>query len=449
VTTEPPELFRYAAETRNSAAARRAHPPAAEPTRGHVARWGVEPFSRGSWTALRPGATPESRRRLGAPIDDRFVVAGDATNPTQPSMVHGAFLEGRRAATWAAGSGAPGDRVVVIGAGLAGLGAAAHLRDRGVDVVVVEARDRLGGRAHTLRLGDVMVDLGAAWLQQLPQNPFVDMAASRGVRLVSTDFHAPLAAAADGSVVGVSAALDALAAHLCAADADASIADMLPGYLAGLSPTDRRAAQMAIDLDLDLENGAPFEDLSARWVLREPGVGGGDAWLPGGYIELADHLAAELDIRLGHEVRSIRWDTTDVQVTAIDVTGATVTIDATRCICAIPVWLLPTIELHPGLTPMHRRALDDLAVCVVEKVVLQYDTRWWPRNPSGNGYLRWYDSPVNWGEWLDLSDHVGTPTVAGLIAGDAVRREHIGRTDAEVIAAAHGSFVRWAAAAPR
>jgi monoamine oxidase len=67
------------------------------PVGGHVARWADERFSQGSWTALRPGATPDSRRRLGVPIDGRFVVAGDATNPTDPSMVHGAWAEGRRA----------------------------------------------------------------------------------------------------------------------------------------------------------------------------------------------------------------------------------------------------------------------------------------------------------------------------------------------------------------
>ncbi|MCA1664958.1 MAG: FAD-dependent oxidoreductase, partial [Myxococcales bacterium] len=41
--------------------------------------------------------------------------------------------------------------VVVVGAGVAGLAAAARLRARGCDVVVVEGRTRAGGRVHTLR----------------------------------------------------------------------------------------------------------------------------------------------------------------------------------------------------------------------------------------------------------------------------------------------------------
>jgi protoporphyrinogen/coproporphyrinogen III oxidase len=53
--------------------------------------------------------------------------------------------------------------VAVIGAGLAGLTAAYRLRQRGFDVTVFEARDRVGGRVWTVRKGDFIMDLGAAF----------------------------------------------------------------------------------------------------------------------------------------------------------------------------------------------------------------------------------------------------------------------------------------------
>jgi hypothetical protein len=80
----------------------------------------------------------------------------------------------------------------------------------------------------------------------------------------------------------------------------------------------------------------------------------------------------------------------------------------------------------------------------LEKVVLQFDQRWWPRSPTG--YLRWYDTPVNWLEWLDLTDALGKPTIAGLIAGDAVQREFAGRTDEEIAFAARDALRAWALA---
>ena len=53
--------------------------------------------------------------------------------------------------------------VVVVGAGLAGLTAAAALHGAGRTVVVVEARAQVGGRIKTLTGDDLCLDLGATW----------------------------------------------------------------------------------------------------------------------------------------------------------------------------------------------------------------------------------------------------------------------------------------------
>ncbi|MEU0298723.1 flavin monoamine oxidase family protein [Streptomyces sp. NPDC006175] len=54
--------------------------------------------------------------------------------------------------------------VVVVGAGLAGLTAADQLAQAGYDVIVVEGRDRIGGRIHTVEVAGVAVDAGATWV---------------------------------------------------------------------------------------------------------------------------------------------------------------------------------------------------------------------------------------------------------------------------------------------
>ena len=55
-------------------------------------------------------------------------------------------------------------RTVVIGAGFAGLAAACELADRGHDVLVLEARDRVGGRVWSERLGDAVIERGAEFV---------------------------------------------------------------------------------------------------------------------------------------------------------------------------------------------------------------------------------------------------------------------------------------------
>jgi monoamine oxidase len=67
--------------------------------------------------------------------------------------------------------------VAIIGAGAAGLGAAHALRGAGISFVVLEARDRVGGRGHTIMASpEVTFDLGCGWLHSADQNAFVRIA---------------------------------------------------------------------------------------------------------------------------------------------------------------------------------------------------------------------------------------------------------------------------------
>lgn len=407
-------------------------PPA--PLWWHVARWGDDPFSRGAWSTLRPGGTPRHRRLLGEPVDDRFVLAGEATSVTDPAMVHGAWERGVAAAGWAFDRGS--QHVIVVGAGCAGLAAARELRRLGVEVTLLEARDRIGGRVHTVPLDDVVADAGAAWLQQYDRNVLARLAEGLGVPTVRTHFDRPLVAAVDGPVPDVGAALHALRESVDPASAE-PLGTFVRRHLDGLDAESRRAAQFAIDADVVLESGVPVDEMSAA-SLGEPGVGDGDHHLPLGLGRLLDTLVGGLDVRLGHPVRRIEWNRSGVRVDGEF---------ADRCICTIPIAVLPEVDLDPGLPAAHRDALAHLTTGVVEKVILRFADRWWP--VSASGYLRWYDAPASWGEWLDLTDSVGAPVVAGLIAGPAVARHHHGRTDREVALAATDALAAWAAAVGR
>src|SRR5260370_15437571 len=67
--------------------------------------------------------------------------------------------------------------VAIIGAGAAGRGAARALENSGLSVIVLEARDRVGGRAHTIQVApDVTFDVGCGWLHSADKNSFVKIA---------------------------------------------------------------------------------------------------------------------------------------------------------------------------------------------------------------------------------------------------------------------------------
>ncbi|WP_160329422.1 FAD-dependent oxidoreductase, partial [Pseudomonas sp. ADP] len=217
-------------------------------------------------------------------------------------------------------------------------------------------------------------------------------------------------------------------------DRQLPLAEAVERYLADLDAAQARATGFAIDANLVLEACLPLAQLSSD-ALDEEGVGNGDRFLPGGYGQLIAHLAQGLDIRPGQPVTHIDWSGEQVRVN--DERGD-------FCICSVPLGVLKTLRFTPALPAAQQDALAHLGMGRLEKVVLQFEQRWWPRSPSG--YLRWYDSPASWGEWLDLTDAVGVPTVAGLIAADAVERQFAGRSDEQIALAARDALQAWAAA---
>ena len=70
--------------------------------------------------------------------------------------------------------------VVVVGGGAAGVAAARHLHDAGVDCLIIEARDRLGGRAWTTESDGYPIDLGCGWLHSANRNPWREIAEAQG-----------------------------------------------------------------------------------------------------------------------------------------------------------------------------------------------------------------------------------------------------------------------------
>ncbi|WP_229071097.1 FAD-dependent oxidoreductase [Actinoplanes sp. DH11] len=399
-----------------------------------VSRWGDDPWARGSWSLIGRHGTPADRIALGAPAGDRLRIAGEATHPTRAGMTHGAYEQGVGAAVWAAGLGHR--RVLVAGAGMAGLAAARELAARGVRAQVWEARDRIGGRTAGIDLDGFTFDLGANWLQQYDDNVLARIAEELGLTVVDTDFTDPLVLGSgrDGVPDGLERALRT---RLAQAPPQASVADVLAAWLADPAPFTAGAIRRFVDAEIVMDSGAPLTWLSARHGF-EPGVGEGDRWIVGGYRLLVEHLAAGLQVRRARPVRSVRVDADGVTV------NDAARFDAVIVTVPLPVLAAGGIAFEPALPAAHRAALGRLGAGRVEKVVLRFDARFWPEHPAG--YYRVHGpAPTDVSEWLDATAADGVPTLVGLFAGAWLDGLWTG-SDAEVARRAAAIFTEAAAA---
>ena len=76
--------------------------------------------------------------------------------------------------------------IIIIGAGISGLAAAKKLHDKGFNVTVLEAQNRVGGRLRTNRSLGVSFDEGASWIHGIDKNPITTLAQEAGMGTFTT-----------------------------------------------------------------------------------------------------------------------------------------------------------------------------------------------------------------------------------------------------------------------
>ena len=393
-----------------------------------VSRWGEDEWSRGAWSLIGVDGTPADRTTVGSPVGTRLRIAGEGTHPTRAGMTHGAHEQGVQAGEWAAALGHR--RVVVVGAGIAGLAAAQELRGHGVDVQVWEARDRVGGRAVGVEVGGSTFDLGANWLQQFDENVLARTAEALGLRTVATDFTDPLVLGSPtGGVPRPEGLARGLRERLATAAPGTSIGQVVEEWLRDPRPWTAEVVRRFVDAEVVMDTGVPLSSLSARHGF-EAGVGEGDRWIVGSYRRLLDHLAEGVDVRLRRPVRRVEVRDDGVLVTGADegVHDGEVRSDAVIVTVPFAVLAAGAVEFVPPLPGGHRDALARLPTGRVEKVVLRLDRRFWPEHAAG--YYRVHGPGAgSVSEWLDATEADRRPTLVGLFAGPWVEELWAGEDD--------------------
>ncbi|MEF3405085.1 NAD(P)/FAD-dependent oxidoreductase [Agromyces sp. CCNWLW203] len=334
---------------------------------------------------------------------------------------------------------------IVIGAGVAGLTTARLLARAGRRVIVLEARDRVGGRVWTDRGDGLVTDLGASWIHGVAGSPVAEAAEAFGMRMIEFTVGGyqpdsrPIAyygpdgerltdAAAQGFARDIRSVDAALVEVIAASEPDASYRDVTERALTRQGWGIERAQRVREFLEHRAEEqyGAWIEDLAAHG-LDDDSIDGDEVVFPGGYDRLPERLAGGLDIRLEHVVARVHWSPGGVTVTTDR--GA---FTAATAVVTVPVGVLQSDEfvIEPPLPEPVAGALGRLTMNAFEKVVLRFPTKFW----DDGVYAIRQQGPESrrWHSWYDLTPLHGTPTLLTFAAGPTAK-ETSGWSDQQVV----------------
>jgi len=337
--------------------------------------------------------------------------------------------------------------VIVIGAGAAGLGAARALRAAGKSVLVLEGRNRIGGRVHTSHVWkDAPLDLGASWIHGISGNPLTALAKQFHLTTKVTDYN--------------SVQVYDTAGHAISDAADSKLGSLFDSFTKAINtlrdkidepgenqlsleqgyqrvvPGMHLSAAERVDLDYTItteivdDYGASIADLSLLNWDQDDELGGDDMLFPTGYSQMMQGLASGLAIKLGQVVSRI-----EVRSSGVQVTTTKGSFSAPRAVVTLPLGVLKSgrVTFSPALPARKQGAIDRLAMGVLDKVYLRFPKAFWPSGPQFFGYIP--PSGGEWTEWMNFNYVLHKPIIMAFNAGrtaDDVER----RSDQQVVAGA-------------
>lgn len=330
--------------------------------------------------------------------------------------------------------------VAVLGAGAAGLAVALSLVRTGRRVVLIEARERIGGRIATRPVvtqngQSFPVELGAEFIHGLPEESWT-LVGEAGLE-TSECSGRPLEFA-DGRLRETGggwfhvleqmtewwarqpAGFDAsFAQYLEGAGLPAAAADGSAAYVEGFNAADRRIISVAA---------------LARQQLAEDAIEGDRNFrLRAGYVALPAYLARRFaaaggELRLSSTVTSVRWRPHEVTLAGTGADGAAFEIHASRAVITLPLGVLQSGSVHFDPLPAPVRVAASMVMGKARRITLQFARRFWledvKRAMNGRGgdfsflFTREALVPTWWTPeplpWPVITGWVGGPKVACL-----------------------------------
>ncbi|KAL1215195.1 putative polyamine oxidase 4 [Cardamine amara subsp. amara] len=329
--------------------------------------------------------------------------------------------------------------VIVIGSGISGLAAARNLSEASFKVIVLESRDRIGGRIHTDYSFGCPVDMGASWLHGVSdENPLAPIIRRLGLTLYRTSGDDSILYDHDLESYG----LYDMHGHKIPPQLVMEVGEAFKRILEETEKIrDETANDMSVlqgisivldrNPELRLE-GMAYEVL--QWYIcrmeawfavdanlislkcwdQDECLSGGHGLMVQGYEPVIRTIAKDLDIRLSHRVTKVSRTSNNKVVVGVE-GGNNFVADAV--IITVPIGVLKAnlIQFEPELPQWKTTAISGLGVGNENKIALRFNRAFWP-NVEFLGMV----APTSYacGYFLNLHKATGHPVLVYMAAGN-------------------------------
>lgn len=328
-----------------------------------------------------------------------------------------------------------GERVLVIGAGMAGIATARALTDRGYSVTVLEARKAIGGRIRTDTSLGVPVDLGASFIHGSRGNPLIGLTRQFGAETYDTNQGEDILVNAAGAIISrklqaqgqreYSSIVDRLLEIQEELNTDRSIGSVTESLLRRIRQRRGAAigdiASFLVTSEIGMEFGAELTKMSLLHFGEDEAFSGSDLIIKQGYITLLEGLAQALDIRCNQKVTQIGWNTSGVRVTT-----SQGTFEADRVVVTLPLGVLKRkgVVFSSGLPRAKAAAIAGVGIGVLDKTYFKFSTPFWQTQSERVGFIgnvgRRTSREIP--EFYTLDQALGAPILFGFTAGSQAKR---------------------------
>lgn len=315
-------------------------------------------------------------------------------------------------------------KILIIGAGMAGLAAANKLRANNHDVTILEANNQIGGRIRTDNSLGIPFDLGASWIHGTKNNPVAELATQCNVKFSPYEFYNCLFSNRTRQIISVEEftkfhhafdnALKTVSQFTKSTSNDMALSNALDTVIPQTHAL--RSQQDMWDAEIEylgLLMGSELSRVSTRQYHEEEVLHGGNQLVVEGFVSIIERLAEGYDIQFNTAVTGVIYRHNKVEV----ITNQGV-FQGDKVIVTVPLGVLKkeAISFDPPLPPCKKAAIENLKMGLLNKIVLKFPKTFWPEKYH-NLYLSSSCTPTI-SLFVNYFPFFQQPILAGFVGGE-------------------------------